>query len=394
MKQLDSPFIIKMLSAYEDAFHLYLLLEFARGGELFALTSKFKKYRVPFEQSRFYAACIAAALEHMHGLGILYRDLKMENLLIDKDGYLKVCDFGLSKIIGKEGRTYSECGTACYNAPEMVNPKSTGGYGFASDVWALGIVTFELFVGRVPFDAEESEEVIKMARDKLTGDGDSYIAQRMPDSVNAEPGSGVAIEFLQKLIRLDAEVRPVSPSSHPFLAVLDPGALQAQILDAPYVPSLETEVDVSGFSPPESSEILKLEDEFNKYWELKLQTDKTFDGAFAKWSYKAGQSPSPVRKRQATQEDLNDLQALDERVSSTITDLRAKTDRAAQRRKELIAALTIADFTIKLRRSSEVRDDRPPLPPQPQASRSSFGQGAEGPRWSYSDTGLNTLTEA
>ena len=77
----------------------------------------------------------------MHGLGILYRDLKMENLLLDEKGYLKVCDFGLSKHIGKEGRTYTECGTACYNAPEMVETEGTGGYSTPADIWSLGIIT-------------------------------------------------------------------------------------------------------------------------------------------------------------------------------------------------------------------------------------------------------------
>eukprot|EP00966_Prymnesium_polylepis_P111660 2583209-Prymnesium_polylepis.1 len=82
---------------------------------------------------------------------------------------------------------------------------------------------------------------------------------------------------------------------------------------------------------------------------------------------------------------------MEERTSSTISDLQAKTDRAAQRRKELIAALTLADFTVKLRRSSEQADDRPPPPPSRYASRVSFGQDAGGQRWSFSDTGLNPI---
>ena len=93
-------------------------------------------------QARFYAACVSSALFHLHDRAICYRDLKPENLLLDRLGYVKLCDFGFAKVLS--ARTYSLCGTPDYLAPEII---ARTGHGLPVDWWALGVLTFEMLTG-------------------------------------------------------------------------------------------------------------------------------------------------------------------------------------------------------------------------------------------------------
>ena len=98
----------------------------------------------------FYIGEIILALEELHALGIVYRDLKLENIMIDSVGHIKLIDFGFSKYLGlkNEQRTYTSCGTPAYIAPEVYNKL---GHGYEVDVWALGVIIFELITGYNPF---------------------------------------------------------------------------------------------------------------------------------------------------------------------------------------------------------------------------------------------------
>ena len=97
---------------------------------------------------------VALGLGHLHGLNIIYRDLKPENILIDEDGYLLICDFGISKTIKPEEAelAYEFAGTPEYMAPEMLKSKAgKRGYSFSVDWWALGTLMYELLIGIPPF---------------------------------------------------------------------------------------------------------------------------------------------------------------------------------------------------------------------------------------------------
>lgn len=122
---------------------MYFALEYCPGGELFNLLQKKKRFSE--DQARFYAAQMVLALEHLHDKDIIYRDLKPENVLIDKVGYIRITDFGLSRMDVKDpNEAKSICGTPEYLAPEIIMKL---GYGKPVDWWTLGI-TFLLAKNR------------------------------------------------------------------------------------------------------------------------------------------------------------------------------------------------------------------------------------------------------
>lgn len=115
-------------------------MEYVNGGELFFHLSREKVFSE--ERTRFYGAEIISALAYLHSRGIIYRDLKLENLLLDKEGHIKIADFGLCKediTYGSTTKTF--CGTPEYLAPEVLDDND---YGRAVDWWGTGVVMYEM----------------------------------------------------------------------------------------------------------------------------------------------------------------------------------------------------------------------------------------------------------
>eukprot|EP00051_Salpingoeca_urceolata_P027527 m.481879 g.481879 ORF g.481879 m.481879 type:complete len:364 (-) comp22354_c0_seq1:171-1262(-) len=147
------PFIVNLLAAFKDYCNLYMVMEFAPGGELFSHLRGAGKF--PEARARFYGSQVVLALEYLQHMGIVYRDLKPENLLFDSKGYLKITDFGFAKHI-EGGRTWTLCGTPEYLAPEIILTK---GYSKAVDWWALGVLIYEMAAGYPPFYAEQPLQI-------------------------------------------------------------------------------------------------------------------------------------------------------------------------------------------------------------------------------------------
>ena len=151
------PFIVALLAVVEveTAAAPALLLEYLPGGQLLDVMVERGDSLGPHGH-RFYVACVASALAHVHARGVLYRDLKPENVLLDALGIPRLVDFGLAREVGDAGndaasfRARTLCGTPEYLSPEMV---SGAGYSFPSDCWALGVLAFELANGYTPFNA-------------------------------------------------------------------------------------------------------------------------------------------------------------------------------------------------------------------------------------------------
>ncbi|XP_030172633.1 ribosomal protein S6 kinase alpha-2 isoform X8 [Lynx canadensis] len=158
LAEVNHPFIVKLHYAFQTEGKLYLILDFLRGGDLFSRLSK--EVMFTEEDVKFYLAELALALDHLHGLGIIYRDLKPENILLDEEGHIKITDFGLSKeAIDHDKRAYSFCGTIEYMAPEVVNRR---GHTQSADWWSFGVLMFEMLTGSLPFQGKDRKETMAL----------------------------------------------------------------------------------------------------------------------------------------------------------------------------------------------------------------------------------------
>merc|ERR1711970_1284290 len=146
MEESDCQFIVKLFKTFKDRKFLYMLMESCLGGELWTIL----RDRGNFDDStsRFYTSCVVEAFDYLHSRGIIYRDLKPENLLLDSQGYVKLVDFGFAKKLQVGRKTWTFCGTPEYVAPEVILNK---GHDISADYWSLGVLMFELLTGTPPF---------------------------------------------------------------------------------------------------------------------------------------------------------------------------------------------------------------------------------------------------
>ncbi|KAF1537964.1 cGMP-dependent protein kinase 2, partial [Eudyptula minor] len=150
LEQICSPFIVKLYRTFKDSKYVYMLLEACLGGELWSLL----RDRGSFDEAttKFCVGCVTEAFDYLHHTGIIYRDLKPENLILDAEGYIKLVDFGFAKKIGSGQKTWTFCGTPEYVAPEVILSK---GHDFSVDFWSLGILVYELLTGSPPFSGAD-----------------------------------------------------------------------------------------------------------------------------------------------------------------------------------------------------------------------------------------------
>jgi serine/threonine protein kinase len=233
LAMMEHPFILQLVATYQDAGELYMLLELALGGELFSLLAK----RAPLsdKDARFYASQVVSIFNYMHGLKVIYRDLKPENLLLDEFGYLKMVDFGFAKIL--HDRTWTLCGTPEYLAPEIILNK---GHGYGADWWCVGILTYECLMGTTPFVASDPMEGYR-----------KIIKCRV---VWPSQFTAAARDFIDRLLCVDPSRRlgclkngPADVKNHPWFVGLDWRALEAKKLPAPHVPKIKSPFDDSNF---------------------------------------------------------------------------------------------------------------------------------------------------
>lgn len=163
----DNPFVVSMFCSFETKRHLCMVMEYVEGGDCATLL---KNGPLPVDLAKFYFSEILLAVDYLHNYGIIHRDLKSENILITKDGHIKLTDFGLSKIglmshttsilecyLDKETRQFNDMqvfGTPYYIAPEVILRQ---GYGKPVDYWSMGIILYEFLVGCVPFISDTPE---------------------------------------------------------------------------------------------------------------------------------------------------------------------------------------------------------------------------------------------
>lgn len=228
--QSSHPFIPRLYSAFQTDQHLYLVLEYIGGGDL-----EFHFQRglsLSPTQIKLYLAEIILAMIHIHGLGIVYRDLKLANIMIACDGHLKVTDFGMAKDLINASKTTSLCGTHDYLAPETIEGEP---YGFAVDWWALGVLAYRFIVGTMPFRNDNLSKLY----DSIT-----KCKYRMPRHISELDKS-----FITSLLQRDPEGRlnDQTIKNHPYFADIDWEKVYNKEYDMEFIPSVPYSENISNF---------------------------------------------------------------------------------------------------------------------------------------------------
>ncbi|XP_054758907.2 RAC-alpha serine/threonine-protein kinase-like [Lytechinus pictus] len=158
LQKTSHPFLTSLKYSFQTPDRLCFVMEYVNGGELFFHLSRERVFSE--NRTRFYGAEIVSALSYLHEQNVIYRDLKLENLLLDQEGHIKITDFGLCK----EGISYGEvtktfCGTPEYLAPEILEDND---YGRAVDWWGTGVVMYEMMCGRLPFYNRDHEVLFEL----------------------------------------------------------------------------------------------------------------------------------------------------------------------------------------------------------------------------------------
>lgn len=261
--ECDHPFILRLVKTYMDKDSLFMLLQLVQGGELWTLLyEKFEAlerchwggFQIP--AARFYSSCVVSAFHYLHALGIAYRDLKPENLLLDAEGYLKVVDFGFAKRIPfykgnvLSQRSFTLCGTPEYLSPELVLSK---GHNKSVDYWALGCLIYELLVGTTPFQDQQQPKIFE----KIIH-CDKHL--HFPEDFDVD-----ARDLIKRLLtpnpalRLGAlagAVQDIMDHSWYRAASFNWEHLMQKRLVAPYVPPINDPLDTSNFDPyPEDDRV-------------------------------------------------------------------------------------------------------------------------------------------
>uniref|UniRef100_A0A4W4HJ54 Rho-associated protein kinase n=1 Tax=Electrophorus electricus TaxID=8005 RepID=A0A4W4HJ54_ELEEL len=237
----DSPWVVQLCCAFQDDRYLYMAMEYMPGGDLVNLTST---YDVPEKWAKFYTAEVVMALDAIHSMGFIHRDVKPDNMLLDRHGHLKLADFGTCMKMDSAGmvRCDTAVGTPDYISPEVL--KSQGGdgyYGRECDWWSVGVFIFEMLVGDTPFYADSLVGTYSKIMDHKN-------SLNFPDDVEiSKEAKNIICAFLT-----DREVRlgrngVEEIKRHPFFKNDQWTFDTIRETSAPVVPELSSDIDTSNF---------------------------------------------------------------------------------------------------------------------------------------------------
>jgi len=253
----NHPFLVGLHSCFQTPSRLFFVIEFVNGGDL--MFHMQRQRRLPEEHARFYAAEICLALNFLHEKGIVYRDLKLDNVLLDSEGHIKLTDYGMCKEGLRPGDTTSTfCGTPNYIAPEMLRGEE---YDWSVDWWALGVLMFEMLAGRSPFD-------IVAQADNPDQNTEDYLFQvilektiRIPRSLSVKAASilkGFLNKSPQERLGCHPQTGFADIQSHPFFRTIDWDMLYEKQITPPHKPLVRSDRDLEHFDPQFTNEPVQL----------------------------------------------------------------------------------------------------------------------------------------
>ncbi|XP_066561195.1 protein kinase C theta type [Amia ocellicauda] len=228
----EHPFLTHLYCTFQTKENLFFVMEYLNGGDLMFHIQNCQKFEMP--RATFYAAEIICGLQFLHAKGIVYRDLKLDNVLLDKDGHIKIADFGMCKEnMFEEARTCTFCGTPDYIAPEILLGQK---YGNSVDWWSFGVLLYEMVIGQSPFHGNDEEELFQSIRTD-----DPFYPRWLPKD---------AREILVKLFVREPERRlgvKGNIRQHAFFRDINWTALENREIEPPFKPRVKSPNDCSNF---------------------------------------------------------------------------------------------------------------------------------------------------
>eukprot|EP00117_Sycon_ciliatum_P021280 scpid50058/ scgid18701/ Protein kinase C iota type; Atypical protein kinase C-lambda/iota; nPKC-iota len=232
----NHPFLVGLHSCFQTASRLFFVIEYVNGGDLMFHMQRSHRFDEP--RARYYSAEIVCALLYLHTAGIIYRDLKLDNVMLSCEGHIKIADFGMCKENIIDGATTSTfCGTPDYIAPEIIEEMD---YNASVDWWALGVLMYEMLAGQAPFEGDDDDELFnnilheqvlypswisKGAVSILRG----FLTRPVHKRLGCTPAGGAAIK------------------SHPFFSAISWERLEKGEIKPPFVPQLKSKADTGNF---------------------------------------------------------------------------------------------------------------------------------------------------
>ncbi|CAJ0582104.1 unnamed protein product, partial [Mesorhabditis spiculigera] len=232
------PFLTALHSSFQTPDRLFFVMEYVNGGDLMFQIQRARKFDEP--RARFYAAEVTCALQFLHKNDVIYRDLKLDNILLDADGHCRLADFGMCKEnINKDNLTSTFCGTPDYIAPEILQELE---YGESVDWWALGVLMYEMMAGQPPFEADNEDDLFEA----ILNDDVLYPVWLSKEAVN------ILKAFMTKnpqkrLGCVASQGGEDAIRAHPFFRDIDWDALEARQVRPPFKPKIKNKRDANNF---------------------------------------------------------------------------------------------------------------------------------------------------
>ncbi|KAK9529415.1 hypothetical protein VZT92_013509 [Zoarces viviparus] len=228
----ENPFLTHLYSTFQSKEHLFFVMEYLNGGDLMFHIQD--KGRFDLNRATFYGAEIIVGLQFLHSKGVIYRDLKLDNVMLDKDGHIKIADFGMCKesVFG-DVRATTFCGTPDYIAPEILLGQK---YTFSVDWWSFGVLVYEMLIGQSPFQGDDEDELFESIR----SDTPHY-----PRWIPKEAKNLIELLFERDPSRRLGVVGDVR--AHPFFKTINWPALERKEMDPPFKPKVKSPSDCSNF---------------------------------------------------------------------------------------------------------------------------------------------------